>query len=366
VSALVARKLGGSLVRWTEQQANDWYAGQPWLVGCNFIPSTAVNQLEMWQAETFDPTTTDRELGWAASLGMNSVRVFLHDLLWDADQDGFRSRIDAFLAIAQSHAISTMFVLFDDCWHDGARLGSQPAPVPGRHNSRWCQSPGQSAIASDAALSRLEAYVKGVVRAFSQDHRVLAWDLYNEVTNGFLPAQALAGTTREEALARAARARDLAKPRHLRLLDLAFDWARDVRPSQPLTAGMFMADREVNDRLVSKSDVITFHNYEDADRLTTLIERLRRYNRPLICTEYMARNRGSDFTSQLPVFKAENVGCYNWGLVNGRTQTHISWTGDQGRWFHDILHPDGTPYDAAEVELLRRITGHGDELASEG
>ncbi len=38
--------------RWSVEKANEWYAKQPWLVGCNFIPSTAVNQLEMWQEET--------------------------------------------------------------------------------------------------------------------------------------------------------------------------------------------------------------------------------------------------------------------------------------------------------------------------
>jgi hypothetical protein len=197
------------------------------------------------------------------------------------------------------------------------------------------------------------------VARFSADERVLMWDLYNEVTNGFLPAQAAGAEDRAGAFAAAARERDASMPHHLRLLDLAFEWARDSAPAQPLTAGLFMPDRALNERLAALSDVITFHNYEDASRLSALIGRLRKHERPLICTEYMARTRGCDFASQLPVFKHERVGCYNWGLVNGKTQTHISWTGESERWFHDILRADGSAYDAGEVDFIREITGAG-------
>jgi hypothetical protein len=342
--------------RWSATRANDWYAEQPWLVGCNFIPSTAVNQLEMWQAGTFDEETIDRELGWGAALGFNTVRVFLHDLLWAADADGFAERIDRYLAIADRHGIRTMFVLFDDCWHGGAKLGPQPAPVPGRHNSGWLQSPGHDVIAAGDVLPRLEAYVCGVVGAFAADARVLAWDLYNEITNGFLPAQQLAQPERAPALERAAQLRAQRMPLHLQLLDCAFVWARSAAPEQPLTVGLFLPDRDLNAHLIAASDIITFHCYDNADRLATLIDRLRRHGRPLICTEYMARTRGSDFRSTLPVFKRERVGCYNWGLVNGKTQTHISWTGESDRWFHDILHADGTPYNAEETAFIAAMT----------
>jgi hypothetical protein len=346
-----------TLERWSPERARAWYFDQPWLVGCNFIPSTAINQLEMWQAETFDRATIDRELGWAARLGMNTIRVFLHDLLWNADPDGLCGRISSFLSTAAKHGIATMFVLFDDCWHDGAKLGPQPHPVPGQHNSGWLQAPGHSVIASRSALPRLEAYVRGVVGAFANDNRIVAWDIYNEITNGFLPGQALAEGDREAAYEAALRKRAERMPLHLELLDLAFAWARSASPQQPLTAGMFLPDRVLNDRLASLSDVISFHCYESSDRLSTLIARLRRHERPLLCTEYMARTRGSDFRAALPVFKRDQVGCYNWGLVNGKTQTHISWTGESGRWFHDILRADGTPYDDAEVALIREVTG---------
>jgi hypothetical protein len=249
-----------------------------------------------------------------------------------------------------------LFVLFDDCWNDGATLGPQPTPRPGRHNSGWLQSPGHAVIAADAELPRLEAYVKGVIGAFADDARILGWDLYNEVTNGFLIEQALPSEGRDAAVAAALKRRADNKPKHLKLLDLAFRWAREARPEQPLTAGLWIGDREVNERLADASDIISFHSYDGAERLMMLIERLRRHGRPLICTEYMARTRGSEFHAVMPIFKREHVGCYNWGLVNGKTQTHISWSGTSDVWFHDIVRSDGSPYDAGEVEFIRSMT----------
>src|SRR5687767_15506807 len=96
--------------RWPAQQANAWYAKQPWLVGANFGPSTAINQLEMFQADTFDLETIDRELGWAKDLGFTSMRVFLHHLLWEQDSEGFLERLDQFLEVAEKHEIGVMIV----------------------------------------------------------------------------------------------------------------------------------------------------------------------------------------------------------------------------------------------------------------
>src|ERR1700758_5513262 len=170
--------------RWTEEQANAWYARQPWPVGANFLPSTAINELEMWQAETFDTATIDRELGWAEGIGMNTMRVFLHNLLWEQDPEGFKKRIDEFLTIAARHHIRPIFVLFDSCWDPFPKLGPQHPPIPGVHNSGWVQAPGAKILADSSQYPQLESYVKGVVGGFANDQRILAWDVWNEPDNG--------------------------------------------------------------------------------------------------------------------------------------------------------------------------------------
>jgi hypothetical protein len=323
-------------IRWTAENAEAWYRSQPWLVGCNFIPSTAINQLEMWQAATFDPDTIGRELGWAAGIGMNAVRVYLHDLVWQADAQGFKRRIDQYLALAAGRGIRTLFVLFDDCWNTEPKLGQQPEPIPGVHNSGWMQSPGSKIVTDPGGWARLERYVKDVLAAFAADERILMWDLYNEPGNNGLGDRSLA------------------------LLQAAFGWARAVRPQQPLTAGVWFDNQPITDFQVEASDVITFHNYNDASSLSEQIRRLKALGRPVICTEYMARTRGSRFVTHLPIFKQEQVGCFNWGLVSGKTQTIYPWGSPPGGpepelWFHDIFHKDGTPYDSAEVELIKKL-----------
>src|SRR4028119_578422 len=102
---------------WSVEKANAWYKEHKWITGANFLPSTAINQLEMWQATTFDPATIDRELGWAESIGFNTMRVFLHSIAWKTDSAGFKQRVDEYLGIAAKHRIKTIFVFFDDCWN---------------------------------------------------------------------------------------------------------------------------------------------------------------------------------------------------------------------------------------------------------
>src|SRR6201999_3621262 len=135
----------------------------------------AINELEMWQAETFDPNEIDRELGWAEGIGMNTMRVFLHDLPWQQDSEGYKKRIDAFLAIAAKHHIKPLLVLFDSCWDPNPKLGPQHPPIPGVHNSGWVQAPGAAALRDPQQVPRLKAYVTGVVGALANDPRVLGW-----------------------------------------------------------------------------------------------------------------------------------------------------------------------------------------------
>src|SRR5574337_19958 len=301
--------------RWPVERAQAWYAQKPWLVGCNYIPSTAVNQLEMWQADSFDPVTIDRELGWAAALGMNTVRVFLHDLVWRLDADGFRARIDRFLGLAARHRVATMFVLFDDCWHDDPAPGAQPDPVPGIHNSRWVQSPGSRAVGDRGAWKPLETYVRGIVGAFRSDERVLAWDLYNEPGNRFLTVLSRRGIRRNARLLWLLTTLYV-RNRSLPLLRETFGWARAVEPIQPLTAGMWGYSRSLDRYLLHAADVISFHHYRSAPHLGRTLRALRRSRRPLFCTEFLARTAGCRFETHLPVFQDERVACYCWGLVS--------------------------------------------------
>jgi hypothetical protein len=346
--------------RWSPEAAHRWYAQLPWLVGCNFTPAYAINQLEFWQAETFDPVAIDRELAWAAALGMNSMRVYLHDLLWEQDAQGFLARIDTYLGIADRHGIRTMLVLFDSCWDPNPALGSQREPAPGVHNSGWVQSPGVPALSDPAQHERLRHYVTGIVSAFADDARVLAWDIWNEPDNG--PEVALCNRT-----ALAAKSA-LVTP----LLIEAFQWARAAGPIQPLTSAIWMGNWSAHHKLttiqraqVFNSDVISFHNYGKARDFGRRIGWLESFGRPMLCTEYMARAAGSTFQAILPKAKKQRVAAFSWGLVLGRTQTHLAWEGTKNhkvargsrRWFHDILHADGTPHLAHEAEFLRQITG---------
>ena len=348
--------------RWSEQRANDWYAKQPWLVGSNYIPKDAINELEMWQAASFDPAEIDKELGWAEGLGMNTMRVFLHDLLWEQDAPGFQKRIDQFLAIAARHHIRPLFVLFDSCWDPQPKLGPQRPPIPGVHNSGWVQSPGAKALADPGQVPRLKAYVQGVVGAFAKDDRILGWDVWNEPgsdTTGSYPKTEM---KMSEKLARVAA-----------LLPQAFAWARETNPTQPLTSGVWDIDTskdegapdEIQRIQLRESDVITFHNYSWPESFKSEIAWLRRFHRPVICTEYMARPAGSTFDGILPVAKAEHVGAINWGFVAGKTQTYYPWESWEHPyilspppiWFHEVLREDGTPYRQAEVDLIRELTG---------
>lgn len=345
---------------WTQEQANQWYAKQGWLVGPNFIPSTAINQLEMWQAESFDTTTINRELGWAQDLGMNSARVYLHDLPYQQDSIGFFNRIDYFLKIAQRHQIRPILVLFDSCWDPFPKLGKQPDPKPHVHNSGWVQSPGRKALQDSTQYPRLERYVKGIIKKFGQDQRIAVWDLWNEPDNGTGVSYRQDGSPDQT---------DFVLP----LLKKTFVWARAANPSQPLTSGVWAGDWSSPEKLnpiekvqLTESDIITFHNYSNPQDFEKCIVWLQQYGRPILCTEYMARPNGSTFAGSLPIAKKYKVGMYNWGFVAGKTQTIYPWasmkkqySGEPPVWFHDVLRTDGTPYKPEEVDLIRRLTAAG-------
>lgn len=349
------RKSGGVAahtdLRWSAEKARDWYEQRGGLFGCNYAPSSAVNQLEMWEAETFDPATIDRELGWAAGLGFNSIRVFLHNLLWEHDAAGLLARMEKFLSIADSHGIGVMFVLFDSVWNPFPEKGKREYKI-GVHNSGWLQSPGLEILKDSKRHDSLEGYVKGVISHFRDDARIDVWDLFNEPCNRNVASY---GGHEPENKAELS----------LMLLRKVFAWAREVNPGQPLTSGVWIGEwceekmKALDRFMLESSDVITFHNYESPEEMERRILQLQRFNRPILCTEYMARGLNNTFENILPVFRKYDVGGYNWGLVAGKTQTNYAWdswsvnyAGEPNLWFHDIFYEDGRPYREEEVNFL--------------
>ncbi len=325
--------------QWTTEQANAWSAETGWLRGSNFNPSTAINQLETWQAESFDTTTINRELGWAQNIGLNVMRVYLHHIAWEVDQEGFKNRMDTYLTIANKHGIKTVFVFFDDCWNPTYAAGKQPDPKPGVHNSGWVRDPGDLLFQDSTLIHVLEAYVKDVLTTFKDDKRIAIWDLYNE------PGNSKYGN------------------RSMPLLKKVFEWGWEVRPSQPLSSGVWKLKlSDLNKFQVENSDIITYHNYRGPEEHQAAIDTLKRYGLPMVCTEYMARRNNSLFQNIMPMLKKENIGAINWGLVAGKSNTKYAWDepipdgSEPALWFHEIFHPDGTPYSLEEVDLIKKLT----------
>jgi len=349
--------------RWTTGQAKNWQEKTGWLVGANFAPAYAINQIEMWQKETFDPAAIDRELGLAAGLGMNTMRVFLHHLVWEEDPQGFLNRVDEFLALCHKHNVRPMIVLFDSVWDPHPKTGKQRAPQKGLHNSGWVQSPGAKDLTDPARHLLLEAYVKTIIGHFKDDHRIIAWDLWNEPDNmndsSYGKNKLKQEPPNKQELTTA-------------LLKKSYGWARSVNPSQPLTSGLWIKGRAVDPKKhipiekiqLEESDIISYHSYGNLDEMKEWVAAMKKYDRPLLCTEYMARPVGSTFDPILGYLKSENIAAYNWGFVAGKSNTIYPWDSWQKpydaeppRWFHDIFREDGTPYDEKEVAYIRSITG---------
>lgn len=342
---------------WSRDKANAWYEKLPWLVGANYGPATAINQLEMWQEDTWDPERIDLELGWARELGFNSMRVYLHHMLWENDKEGLLKRMEEYLTISDKHGIGTMFVLFDSVWDPYPKAGKQREPRPSVHNSGWVQSPGADVLRDPSKYPLLEEYVKGVVGHFKDDKRIHVWDVWNEPDNPVPQYRDVEIPEKNELV--------------LPLLEKSFLWARQAGATQPLTSGVWVGVFDDDAKLkpiervqIDYSDVISFHTYEGLERATRAVDNLSRYGRPILCTEYMARPNGSTFDPIMGLFKERKVAAYNWGFVQGKTNTIFpwdSWEKEYGEeppvWFHDIFRTDGTPYRQDEVDYIKSLTG---------
>ncbi len=370
--------------RWSVEKINAWYDRQPWLVGCNYYPATAINQIEMWQASTFDLPTIRKELALAESVGMNTLRVYLHDLVWADDEQGLYQRMDRFLDACKEHDIRPWFVFFDDCHFPRPRLGKQPLPVMAYHNSGWVNSPGRALAvrygngkATPEEAARLKGYVQNTMRRFKDDPRVLMWELYNEPGRGNSDGEPMEGTNPKGGIG------DHSK----RLVHDSWVWAREVAPSQPV---MSNSSGSVGKRNIAinraNSDLHSIHSYGGgAPRLRKEILEYQKDGRPVMVTEWLARDKGSTVETCLPVMKELDAGAVNWGFVSGKSATIWNWDSRRNArgkprnvtqerkagkvvrpgdplpepevWFHDLFRPDHTPYDEGEIEIFRQLTG---------
>ena len=377
-----------TLNRWSEKRIWDWYDNLPWLVGTNFITSSSINQLEFWQEKTFDVSLIEKELKFSASIGMNTHRVFLHDLLWQQDSIGFLERINKFLEISERNEIKTLFVFFDDVWHPLPKLGKQPKAIPNVHNSGWVQSPGARILYDTLNHDKLESYIKGVVSKFANDSRIIGWDLYNEPGQKGIASHNISKEKTIELYRKIGLEitednysnydlnridpKDKKQVYTLSLLKKTVKWVREINPSQPITIGIYEWDvkwddknnlSELNKYILNNSDIISFHSYGSKNEVLRRVNELENYNRPLLCTEYIAREYQNTFENILPIFNDNKIGAYNWGLVSGKTNTIYPWkswdstyTRPPKKWHHDIFYRDGNPYSSDEIEFIKSLT----------
>ena len=328
----------GNFPRWPKEKAWEWYNRQPWPCGFNYLPANAISYTEMWMDYCFDPALMDRELVLAQSVGFNSLRVVLPFVVWEHEPEAFRQRLEKFLEICHLRGIGVMPCFFDDCAFGpivDPVFGKQPDLVPGWYANGWTPSPGRSMVRDPQTWPRLEKYVKDVIASFKDDARLWVWDLYNEPTNS--------GEGGEVAIP---------------LVEKVCQWAREINPSQPLTVGQWNDNAQLNDIIYRHSDVVTFHDYFTPDGLENHIREIKRQERPAICTEWLNRDKGSTVAECLPILRREGIGAMNWGLVNGKTQTHLNWGHRPGQpdpavWQHDLFRPDLSPYDPKEIALFK-------------
>lgn len=341
--------------QWTAEAANDWYSRLPWLVGSNYTQSNTVNQLEMWQAETFDSERIDMELGWAENLGFNVLRVFLNDQIWHKDTSGCQKRMGNLLKLADKHKMRVIFVLFNSSGDPYPQLGRQHQPKPGVRQSLWAQSPSGKALTDRTAMELALEYAKEVVAAFSIDKRILAWDVWNEPDNANVGRFGTYEPVNKAELVR-------------NMLPKAFEYARAGTPTQPLTSGLWRGDWSSPDKLtpiekiqVELSDFLSFQNYAGPEEFGKRVKWLQAYGRPVICTGFLARNQGSTPEAILPIAQKNDVGVFVSDLVAGKNQTWLPWdswerayTDRQPEvWPQDIFRGNGAPYKAEEVKYIR-------------
>jgi len=331
--------------RWSVEEINEWYIKQDWWVGFNYVPSNKVNQIDMWQAESWDPVIIDKELAMGEGLGFNVVRIFLHDLVYIQDPEGFKERFSDFLRIADSHGMRVIPNFFTNGGKEERRqLGKQPEEIPGTHNIHWARTPGQVIAHDPLKYGPLKTYIQDFISTFAEDERILCWYLYNEPWNNSIYQK-----------------KDVPnKVNPYNLLVSVFEWARECGPTQPLTSCMYVDCCPTDAFLGENADIITFHCYKSPEILNDWIYKLEFFNRPVMCGEYMGRPV-SVFKEIMPILKENKIIAVSFGLTAGKPGFYNQWNSPPSDtmpeiWFHDILTAEGVPYDAEEVEFIKSMT----------
>lgn len=352
--------------QWSATAASDWYAHQPWIIGANYIQSNTVNQIEMWQSETFDGDRIDMELGWAEGLGINTIRVGLPELLWERDPSGLQKRMDRLLRIADKHKMKVIFVLFDSSGDPYPEPGRQRQPKPGVRNSLWAQSPGAKGLISPKQVEDALRYAEDVVADFSIDKRVLAWDVWNEPDNTNEKTYPNSELPNKEEVVRA-------------LLPKVFQYVRAGVPSQPVTSGLWKGDWSSTATLspiekiqIELSDFISFQNYDGPEEFEKRVKWLQAFHRPVVCTGFLARNQGSTIETILPIALKYDVGALVGDLVQGKTQRWLPWDSWQnpyvGReppvWSQDLFRSNGPLYRQQDADVIRRMVASSPKALS--
>ena len=324
--------------QWTPEKAWQWYNSNEWICGFNYIPSNAINYTAMWDKTSFSPDLIDRELALAAGTGFNAVRVVIQFIVWENDPKYFKDTFTRFLSICAKYKIKVMPAFFDDCvfgTNIDPNLGLQPEPFEGWYAWAWSPSPGHTIGSDTTNLPRLEKYIKDIIKTYKDNPSILLWDLYNEPTNSGMGSKSLP------------------------LVKSVFKWAREINPSQPVSIAVWNGNKELNDIIYANADVTTFHNYNPRPAVEKMVQELKMQKRPIICTEWLNRPRGSTVEGVLPLFAAEKIGCLHWGLVNGKTQTDLPWGHRPGDgpytriWQHDLYTTDFQMYSPYELQLFK-------------
>ena len=358
------------MARWSKEKAWEWYNSRPWIRGCNYMGSDCANRIDQWQEYGFEEKlkTADREFALMEKIGYNSIRIIIEYEVWDRQHDGFMDRLDRYIETAWRHGITSMIVLSNEC---SVRTPTFQPAVFGEQFWEWGFHGGKEwktwyAHGTDTRYNLLDDpevvphyydMVREIMTKYARDERVIAWNVMNEPGNG-----------------RASKS--------LPHLKKFFEIGREIDPIQPLMADVWRgmkncrATTEIEQYALEKSDVISFHSYTSYDDNIRLIYQLKKIGRPAINTEWLHR-----FYQKLeeifPLYFLERIGCYQWGLVQGKYQTyeysqatwqkyerdgyeavkHIDFT----KWCHDLYRFGGRfPYDPKEIEVIKKYTKMAD------